>query len=83
MSSTSVNSSHDTSQSPDVISNRVEQAPVKSPCVSVCALDAEGMCSGCFRTGNEIRQWGGYSNPERLEVLKQVREREKKVNPFL
>lgn len=28
-----------------------------SPCISVCALDAEGYCSGCLRTRDEIAGW--------------------------
>ncbi len=28
-----------------------------SPCISVCALDGEGYCSGCLRTRDEIASW--------------------------
>jgi predicted Fe-S protein YdhL (DUF1289 family) len=28
-----------------------------SPCISVCALDAEGLCSGCLRSRDEIASW--------------------------
>lgn len=59
------------------------EPPIKSPCISICALDNEGMCTGCFRTGDEIRMWGSYTNTERREVLVHVHAREKKVNPFL
>jgi predicted Fe-S protein YdhL (DUF1289 family) len=59
------------------------EQPVKSPCISICALDNEGVCSGCFRTGDEIRSWGAYTNTQRLGVLNVAHEREKKVNPFL
>jgi predicted Fe-S protein YdhL (DUF1289 family) len=32
---------------------------VPSPCISVCVLDARGaMCTGCFRTLDEIAAWG-------------------------
>lgn len=61
----------------------IQEQPVKSPCISVCALDSEGMCTGCFRTGEEIRLWGAYTNVERREVLTLAHAREKKVNPFL
>lgn len=59
------------------------EAPLKSPCISVCALDGENVCTGCFRTGDEIRLWNGYTNQERRDVLALCHEREKKVNPFL
>jgi hypothetical protein len=45
-----------------------------SPCISVCALDAEGFCSGCLRTREEIAGWIGMSPAEQwalLEVLEQ------------
>ena len=32
---------------------------VPSPCISVCRMDAAtGLCEGCFRTLDEIGQWG-------------------------
>lgn len=52
---------------------------VRSPCVSVCALDENDMCIGCQRTGDEIFRWTSMTNEERKEVLRKVAEREKKV----
>ena len=60
-----------------------QEQPINSPCVSVCALNDDDVCMGCFRTGDEIRDWGLYDNSQRREVLVLAREREKKVNPFL
>ena len=50
--------------------NRPEfpEAPV-SPCVSICALDGDDICVGCFRTGREISYWGLLPVEERREVL--------------
>ncbi len=59
------------------------EKPLKSPCVAICVLDEEDICVGCFRTGNEISHWGGYSNDQRREVLALSVERSKKSNPFL
>ncbi|MBU3071597.1 DUF1289 domain-containing protein [Aestuariicella sp. G3-2] len=59
------------------------EKPVKSPCVSICALNEEDVCVGCHRTGQEISRWGRYSNDERREVLKLSFERARKTNPFL
>lgn len=53
------------------------ERPVRSPCVSVCALDDHDMCTGCQRTAAEITQWGRMSNDERREVLKLAHERAK------
>ncbi|MYM61939.1 DUF1289 domain-containing protein [Pseudomaricurvus sp. HS19] len=60
-----------------------QEKPVKSPCVSICALNEEDICVGCFRTGMEISRWGGSSNEERRRVLALAVERSKKSNPFL
>ena len=51
------------------------ERPVKSPCVSVCALNAQDVCEGCFRTGMEISRWGSMQNDERRLVLKSCTER--------
>jgi len=53
------------------------ERPVRSPCVSVCALDDHDMCTGCQRTAAEITHWGRMSNDERREVLKLAHERAK------
>jgi len=57
--------------------------PVRSPCVSVCALDADDVCIGCYRTGQEISAWGRYSDDERRQVLKKVAEREQAASNFI
>jgi uncharacterized protein len=37
--------------------------PVPSPCISVCRMDAAtGLCEGCFRTLDEIADWGMASD---------------------
>ncbi len=59
------------------------EKPVKSPCISICALDEEDVCQGCYRTAHEITQWTTYTNDERRQVMVAVLERAKKKNPFL
>ena len=54
-----------------------------SPCVSICALDEDDICVGCYRSADEIRQWRNLSNKDKKQVLDIARERERKVNPFL
>ena len=49
---------------------------VPSPCVSICALDENDVCVGCFRSGTEISQWGRLSNEQKIDVLKNVAKRE-------
>ena len=51
------------------------EKPVRSPCVSVCALDIDDMCMGWQRTGSEISAWGKMTNEQRREVLQQAARR--------
>lgn len=60
-----------------------EEKPLKSPCVSICVLNEEDVCVGCFRTGNEISHWGSYNNQQKREVLTLSVARSRKSNPFL
>jgi len=59
------------------------EKPIKSPCISICALDDNDICTGCYRSGDEITRWGLCNNKERREILVYAYEREKKVNPFM
>lgn len=56
--------------------------PVRSPCVSICALDEQDLCVGCYRTGEEISRWGSYSDDEKRDVLRKVAEREQAAGNF-
>ncbi|WP_454242168.1 DUF1289 domain-containing protein [Pseudomonas sp. HLS-6 TE3448] len=51
------------------------ERPVASPCVNVCALDEQDICTGCQRTASEITRWGRMDNSERREVLLLCHER--------
>ena len=48
---------------------------VGSPCVSVCMLDAADVCTGCFRTANEITDWMELDDDARRAVIAAARER--------
>lgn len=50
---------------------------VQSPCVSICALDGDDVCIGCFRTGREISFWGRLSPFRQEEVLRRCARRMK------
>jgi predicted Fe-S protein YdhL (DUF1289 family) len=58
-------------------------SPVRSPCVSICALDDNDVCVGCYRTGQEISSWGRYSDDERRDVLRKVAEREQAASNYI
>ncbi|PXF29480.1 hypothetical protein WH50_20230 [Pokkaliibacter plantistimulans] len=45
---------------------------VESPCISVCELNAQNVCIGCWRTLDEISRWWDMSNNEKREVLQKA-----------
>ena len=51
------------------------ERPVRSPCVSICALDDDDICLGCQRTVSEITGWSRMDNTERRAVLELCHER--------
>ncbi|MGR4038427.1 DUF1289 domain-containing protein [Pseudomonas sp. 910_21] len=53
------------------------ERPVASPCVSICALDEQDICTGCQRTVDEITSWSRMDNTERRAVLALCHERAK------
>ncbi len=46
-----------------------------SPCVSICALDENDICVGCFRSGGEISIWGLLTDDEKDEVFRRIEQR--------
>ncbi|KJH83460.1 DUF1289 domain-containing protein [Pseudomonas sp. KSR10] len=52
-----------------------EEKPVASPCVSICALDEDDLCTGCQRSIDEIRRWSRMDNQERRQVLLRCHDR--------
>jgi len=48
----------------------VSKDGVASPCISVCAIDPRtGLCTGCFRTLDEIAGWIAFTNDEKRAVV--------------
>jgi len=46
---------------------------VPSPCISVCRMDAAtGLCEGCYRTLDEIAQWSGASEEDKLAIWNEL-----------
>lgn len=50
---------------------------VPSPCISVCQMDpATQLCSGCYRTLEEIATWSTLDDPQRLVVWERIEARQ-------
>jgi hypothetical protein len=55
------------------VSEPAPAAPVASPCVGICELDATGrVCVGCLRTLEEIAAWSGFSENQRRRVVEDL-----------
>jgi len=57
-------------------SNTPSSAHIISPCVSICALDAEtGFCLGCLRSRDEIQAWPRLSAGDKQRLLDELEQR--------
>jgi predicted Fe-S protein YdhL (DUF1289 family) len=54
-------------------------APVTSPCIDICRLDAQGLCIGCRRTIDEITEWSRASEARRREILGDIARRDARL----
>ena len=58
----------------------VENVP--SPCVSVCRMDTgSGLCEGCFRTIDEIRDWGRSDDAAKRRMWGDIQTRLAQTHP--
>lgn len=43
---------------------------IQSPCVKICVVHPEArICTGCYRSIEEIAGWGRMSNDERASII--------------
>jgi predicted Fe-S protein YdhL (DUF1289 family) len=42
---------------------------VITPCVGQCALNADDICMGCYRTSSEISDWTNKSEDEKIDIV--------------
>ncbi len=53
-----------------------------SPCVNVCRMDTgSGLCEGCFRTIEDIREWGRSDDAAKKVMWGQIAERLRQTHP--
>lgn len=55
---------------------------IASPCISICALDENDVCVGCYRSAAEITRWSQADNAERRQILASAQTRATEANPF-
>ena len=54
---------------------------IGSPCISVCVLDEQDICQGCFRSATEITDWFMASEEEKLAIIHRAVERRDESMP--
>ncbi|CAM8649751.1 EbsC Uncharacterized conserved protein [Comamonadaceae bacterium] len=55
---------------------------IPSPCVNVCRMDTgSGLCEGCFRTIEDIREWGRSDDAAKKAMWVQITERLQQTHP--
>ena len=56
---------------------------IKSPCISVCALNDDGLCIGCWRTADEIAAWSSLDDDDKRGVVKIAQQRARESGNWL
>ena len=52
--------------------DRIRWEDIKSPCVKICKLE-NGICIGCGRTQDEIREWAIMTEIQREEIMERLK----------
>ena len=52
--------------------NKIRWEDIKSPCVKICSLE-DGVCIGCGRTQDEIREWVIMTDNQREEIIERLK----------
>ena len=47
----------------------------QSPCIGNCCLDDDNTCLGCFRSLEEIKEWGVVDDRRRQIILENAKQR--------
>ena len=48
---------------------------IRSPCISVCVLDENDICMGCFRSAEEVTDWFMAGDEEKRAIMQRVEQR--------
>ena len=59
-----------------------DEATPASPCVSICALGEDEICTGCFRSADEITDWFLATDEQKREIIAKSAARRDAASPF-
>lgn len=54
----------------------------RSPCISICVVDENDICQGCYRSADEITDWFMAGAEQKREILQRAHERRVASNPI-
>lgn len=60
-----------------------QDRPLPSPCISICALNDDDVCIGCYRSADEIMRWGKLEESEKREVYANIKRRTTEADAWL
>ncbi|MES2824316.1 MAG: DUF1289 domain-containing protein [Pseudomonadota bacterium] len=52
---------------------------VESPCINICCLNTNNICTGCYRSLEEIAHWRDASDSDKKTILDRTKERKQSV----
>ncbi len=53
---------------------------VESPCIQICVVHpTERICTGCYRTIDEISRWSKMNSSERAKIMQDLPERKPRL----
>ena len=53
---------------------------IESPCIQICVVHpTERICTGCYRTIDEIARWSKMDSSERTEIMQDLPERKPRL----
>ncbi|MEN9847783.1 MAG: hypothetical protein RL368_523 [Pseudomonadota bacterium] len=54
----------------------INRKVIPSPCIGVCSINSDNnLCSGCYRTMDEISAWYSFTLEEKKAVLARIEQR--------
>ena len=57
----------------DLVSERKSEKRTKKPCVGICSCTlGDPVCRGCGLTDEEVRDWNGYTEQQKLDALSSI-----------
>jgi predicted Fe-S protein YdhL (DUF1289 family) len=59
------------------------ESSAQSPCIRNCCLDDDLTCVGCFRSLEEIKEWGVVDNHRRSIILQNAQQRKEAYRGLL